>query len=97
MDKMLVEKHQNTSFQEAQRLLEQTHDEMIQLAGSFSEEELFTKGHYKCTYTTDMAAYFSSVTTSPLQAGPEDVEDAPKDVEDFVLMSLRLLVSFAVG
>ena len=65
MDKMLVEKHQNTSFQEAQRLLEQTHDEMIQLADSFSEEELFTKGHYKCTYTTDMAAYFSSVTTSP--------------------------------
>ncbi|MBR4646901.1 MAG: ClbS/DfsB family four-helix bundle protein [Bacteroidales bacterium] len=65
MDKMLVEKHQNTSFQEAQRLLEQTHDEMIQLAGSFSEEELFTKGYYKCTYTTDMAAYFSSVTTSP--------------------------------
>ena len=28
-----------------------------------------------------------------LQAGPEDVENAPKDVEDFVLMSLRLLVS----
>ena len=51
--------------QEAQRLLEQTHDEMIQLADSFSEEELFTKGYYKCTYTTDMAAYFTSVTTSP--------------------------------
>ena len=65
MDKMLVEKHQNTSFQEAQRLLEQTHHEMIQLADSFSEKELFTKGHYKCTYTTDMAAYFASVTTSP--------------------------------
>ena len=31
-----------------------------------------------------------------LQAGPEDVEDAPKEAEDFVLMSLRLLVSFAV-
>ena len=65
MDKMLVEKHQNTSFQEARRLLDQTHNEMIQLADSFSEEELFTKGNFKCTYTTDMAAYFSSVTTSP--------------------------------
>ena len=65
MDKMLVEKHQKTSLSEAQRLLSQTQEEMIQLADSFSEEELFTKGCFKCTYTTDMAAYFSSVTTSP--------------------------------
>ena len=31
----------------------------------FSEEELFTKGYYKNTYTTDMAAYFVSVISSP--------------------------------
>ena len=65
MDKMLVEKHQKTSLSEAQRLLGQTHEEMMHLAESFSDEELFTKGYYKCTYTTDMAAYFGSVTTSP--------------------------------
>ena len=65
MDKMLVEKHQRTSLSDAQRLLGQTHEEMLKLADSFSEEELFTKGYFKCTYTTDMAAYFSSVTTSP--------------------------------
>ena len=65
MDKMLVEKHQKTSLSVAQRLLGQTHKEMLKLAESFSEEELFTKGYFKCTYTTDMAAYFSSVTTSP--------------------------------
>ena len=65
MDKMLVEKHQKTSFTEARQLLNQTHEEMMGLADSFSEEELFTKGYYKCTYTTDMAAYFGSVTISP--------------------------------
>ena len=65
MDKMLMEKHQKTSLCEAQRLLCQTHEEMLRLADSFSEEELFTKGYFKCTDTTDMAAYFSSVTTSP--------------------------------
>lgn len=65
MDKMLVEKHQGTSLDEAQSLLQQTHEEMLQLAGSFTEEELFTKGYYKNTYTTDMAAYFVSVTSSP--------------------------------
>ena len=65
MDKMLVEKHQNTTLEEAKRLLQETHEEMLRLAESFTEEELFTKGYYKNTYTTDMAAYFVSVTSSP--------------------------------
>ena len=62
MDKMLVEKHQNTTLEEAKAFLQQSHDEMLRLAESFSEEELFTKGYYKVTYTTNMAAYFLSVT-----------------------------------
>ena len=65
MDKMLVEKHLQTSLEEAKLLLEQTHAEMEALVEGFSEEELFTKGYYKNTYTTDMAAYFVSVTSSP--------------------------------
>ena len=65
MDKMLVEKHQSTTLEEAKNLLQQTHEEMLRLAETFSEEELFTKGFFKNTYTTSMAAYFVSVTTSP--------------------------------
>ena len=65
MDKMLVEKHQDTPLDEAKRLLQLTQEEMLSLVDSFSEEELFTKGFYKNTYTTTMAAYFVSVTTSP--------------------------------
>ena len=65
MDKMLVEKHQQTPLEEASNRLDQTHNEMLRLADSFTEEELFTKGFYKCTYTTSMAAYFESVTFSP--------------------------------
>ena len=65
MDKMLVEKHQDTSLEEAKNLLLQTHEEMLRLAENFSDEELFTKGFFKNTYTTSMAAYFVSVTTSP--------------------------------
>ena len=65
MDKMLVEKHQGTPLEDADRLLRQTHEEMLSLADSFTDEELFTKGFYKNTYTTTMAAYFVSVTSSP--------------------------------
>ena len=62
MDKMIVEKHQQTPLEDAKRLLEETHNEMLRLAESFTDEGLFTKGHYKVTYTTNMAAYFLSVT-----------------------------------
>ena len=65
MDKMLVEKHQDTPLEEAKRLLALTQEEMLRLTESFTKEELFTKGYYKNTYTTSMAAYFLSVTTSP--------------------------------
>jgi hypothetical protein len=37
---------------------------MLSLVESFTDEELFAKGVFKCTYTTTMAAYFESVTTS---------------------------------
>ena len=65
MDKMLVEKHQSTTLEEAKNLLQQSHEEMLSLTESLSEEKLFTKGFFKNTYTTSMAAYFVSVTTSP--------------------------------
>ena len=65
MDKMLVDKHQNTPLEESKNLLQATHEEMLELADSFMEDELFTKGFYKNTYTTNMAAYFVSVTSSP--------------------------------
>ena len=62
MDKMIVDKCQNTPLEEAKALLKQSHEEMLCLADSFTEKELFTKGYYKVTYTTSMAAYFLSVT-----------------------------------
>ena len=65
MDKMLVAKHQGTSLDDAKKLLEQTHREMLELAEGFTDEELFGKKVFKTTYTTTMAAYFESVTTSP--------------------------------
>ena len=65
MDKMLVERHRTTPLDRAIELLRQTHGEMLSLADGFTEGQLFGKGIYKNTYTTTMAAYFISVTTSP--------------------------------
>ena len=80
MDKMLVEKHQATSFADARTMLAQSHEKMLQLADSFTQEELFTKGYYKCTYTTDMAAYFASVTSSPYQQATKILKKHSKSI-----------------
>lgn len=81
MDKMLVEKHQATTVADARTMLAQSHEKMLQLADGFSQEELFTKGYYKCTYTTDMAAYFASVTSSPYQQAIKILKKHSKSID----------------
>lgn len=65
MDRANFEKHRTTSFAEALAMLRESHTSMMRLMESFSEEELFGKKIFKVTYTTTMAAYFISVTSSP--------------------------------
>lgn len=65
MDAANWEKHRNTPLETMISLLKDSHQEMIQLMESFTEEQLFGKKVFKVTYTTTMAAYFSSVTTTP--------------------------------
>ena len=81
MDKMLVEKHQATTVADARTMLAQSHEKMLKLADSFTQEELFTKGYYKCTYTTDMAAYFASVTSSPYQQATKILKKHTKGID----------------
>ena len=57
-------KHQQTSLEEATRLLEQSHREVLELMEVFSNDELFTKGVYKWTGGTSLGSYFVSSTSS---------------------------------
>ena len=59
-------KHQKTSIEEATRLLEQSHREVLELIEVFSNDELFTKGVYKWTGGTSLGSYFVSGTSSCL-------------------------------
>ena len=53
-----------TSLEEATRLLEQSHKEVLELIEVFSNDELFTKGVYKWTGGTSLGSYFVSSTSS---------------------------------
>lgn len=65
MDRVNFEKHKSTSLSDALKLISASHEEMMDLMGSFTHEELFNKKVFKVTYTTTMAAYFISVTVQP--------------------------------
>ena len=57
-------KHQNTSLEEAKEMLEKSHNEVLCLAETFSNEELFTKGVYKWVGGSVLGSYFISTTSS---------------------------------
>lgn len=57
-------KHQHTSLEDAKEMLQKSHAEVITLAQTFSNEELFSKGVYKWVGGSTLGSYFVSVTAS---------------------------------
>ncbi len=58
------EKHQDTSLEEAGKMLAETHEKVMSLAEGFSNEELFTKGVYPWVGGSTLGSYFVSNTSS---------------------------------
>ena len=57
-------KHQNTSLEEATEIFRQSHQDVLDLADTFTNEELFSKGVYKWTGGSTLGSYFVSTTAS---------------------------------
>lgn len=57
-------KHQGTALEEAKELLEESHGQVLDLAETFSNEELFSKGVYAWVGGSTLGSYFVSVTAS---------------------------------
>ncbi len=60
----LRDRHQDTSFDQAYAQLKTSHAEVVALIESFTEDELFTKRHFRWTGTTNLASYCISATSS---------------------------------
>ena len=58
------EKHQTTSLEDARAMLLQSHEEVLRLAETFTNEELFSKGVYAWVGGSTLGSYFVSVTAS---------------------------------
>ena len=57
-------KHQNTPLNDAKNMYEKSHAEVMKLAETFSNEELFSKGIYKWVGGSTLGSYFMSATAS---------------------------------
>jgi len=58
------EKHQNTSLEDARMMLNKSHEDVLNLAETFTNEELFSKGVYKWVGGSTLGSYFVSATSS---------------------------------
>lgn len=64
MNKQFVEKHQGTSLSEAKELLQKSHEQVMEMIQSFTNEELFAKGALPWTGTMTLGSYCVSATSS---------------------------------
>ncbi len=64
MNVMFWQKHQNTGCEQAKAWLMQSHQEVLQLAQSFSDEQLFQKNVYAWVGGSTLGSYFVSATAS---------------------------------
>ncbi|WRS30481.1 ClbS/DfsB family four-helix bundle protein [Actinomycetaceae bacterium MB13-C1-2] len=56
--------HQRTSYEEASRLLNESHQNVVRLVEGFTDEELFEKTHFDWTGTATLGSYCASATSS---------------------------------
>ena len=64
MNEFFWQKHQNTSLEDAKEMLAKSHEQVMELAESFTNEELFSKGVYKWVGTSTLGSYFVSNLSS---------------------------------
>lgn len=64
MNMEFFRKHQSTPLDDAKHMLQESHSEVLKLAETFSDAELFTKGVFKWVGGSTLGSYFVSVTAS---------------------------------
>ncbi|NLN97393.1 MAG: ClbS/DfsB family four-helix bundle protein [Eubacteriaceae bacterium] len=57
-------KHQNTPLEEADRMFKKSHEEVMKLAETFTDKELFTKDIFPWVGGSTLGSYFVSATAS---------------------------------
>lgn len=74
------QKHQKTSLEDARKLFEQSHQDVMKLLEKYSNEELFDRGVFAWV-NTDLGSYFVSVLPSHYDWAMKKLKAHRKDCE----------------
>ncbi len=64
LNRKIWEKHQGVPLGEAKAMLQKSHEMILRLIESHTQEELFSKGIYQWTKSSTLGSYFVSCTSS---------------------------------
>ena len=73
-------KHQNTSLEDAIKMVHKSHSDVLALAEKFTDEELFSKGVYKWVGGSVLGSYFVSATASHYDWAMKKIKAHQKNV-----------------
>ncbi|MFV0481503.1 MAG: ClbS/DfsB family four-helix bundle protein [Campylobacteraceae bacterium] len=77
------EKHQNTPHKDSVKMLKNSHEDVMSLAKSFSNDELFTKKYFSWTGSTSLGSYFVSATSSHYEWAIKKIKKQIKELKKF--------------
>ena len=64
MNREFWQKHRDTSYEDARKMLEQSHRDTMELAEKLSDEELFTRGYFDWEGDNALGSYFTANMSS---------------------------------
>lgn len=76
----IFKKHQNTTYKESIKLLDDSHKKVIKLAENFNDEQLFSKGVFKWVGGSTLGSYFVSNTSSHYVWAIKKIKKYKKDL-----------------
>lgn len=76
------EKHQTTDYAQAIVMLKKSHTEVLALIETFSNDEVFSKGHFSWTGTSTLGSYCVSATSSHYDWAMKKIRQHSKSCRD---------------
>ncbi|MBM7688545.1 hypothetical protein BCR24_07135 [Enterococcus ureilyticus] len=81
LNEEFIEKHQNTSLDEAKQLLNNSHADVLNMIEAFTNEELFAKNTLSWTGTSTLGSYCVSATSSHYEWAIKKMKQHIKSLE----------------
>lgn len=80
MNESFQKKHETTSYEQAKEMLLKSHQQVMDLICTFSNEELFTKAYFSWTGTTSLGSYCVSATSSHYEWAIKKIKKIKKQI-----------------